>query len=158
MASFSDTAFSTSAFSETAFSFVVAVTSSSGIHRLANANLNEKRNPNADYQSIDWNSPVFGSPVIGETEENIAKPESLKLTLPKKPLDLTKEQNDLSDIDKEIQNLLRDIISQEGTIAELEAIEQSIQETGRRLLEAEQLKAERLRKRKLALLILLSAA
>ena len=134
------------------FSSGTAVSSSSGMHRLANAS---RQSAKSAYQSIDWSSPIFGEsekPKIGEIPKTESKLERTA------QLDLTQEQNELSAIDGEIQSLLRDVISHEGTIAELEAIEKSIRETDRRLLEAEQLNAERLRMRKLALLLLLSAA
>ena len=134
------------------FSSGTAVSSSSGMHRLANAS---RQAAKSAYQSIDWSSPIFGEsekPKIGEIPKTESKLERTA------QLDLTQEQNELSAIDGEIQSLLRDVISHEGTIAELEAIEKSIRETDKRLLEAEQLNAERLRMRKLALLLLLSAA
>ena len=135
----------------------VVTSSSSGMHRLANAS---RQAAKSAYQSIDWTSPVFGEPPKPEisatpkTEAKVERTAQLDLT----QVDLSQEQNELSAIDGEIQSLLRDVISHEGTIAELEAIEKSIRETDRRLLEAEQLNAESLRMRKLALLLLLSAA
>lgn len=121
--------------------------SSSGEHRLANA---RRQTAKDTYQSIDWNSPIFGE---SPRPEVLAKaPELLK-----KPIEFKQEQNELSDIDREIQSLLKSVIAQEGTVAELAAIEKSIRETDRRLLEAERITAERLLMKRLALLLLLSA-
>ena len=130
----------------------VVTSSSSGMHRLDNAS---RQAAKSAYQSIDWTSPVFGEPPKPEISATPKTEAKIERTA---QLDLTQEQNELSAIDGEIQILLRDVISQDGTIAELEAIEKSIRETDRRLLEAEQLNAESLRMRKLALLLLLSAA
>ena len=133
----------------------VVTSSSSGMHRLANAS---RQAAKSAYQSIDWTSPVFGEPPKPEisatpkTEAKVERTAQLDLT----QVDLSQEQNELSAIDGEIQSLLRDVISHEGTIAE-RSNRKSIRETDRRLLEAEQLN-ESLRMRKLALLLLLSAA
>ena len=131
----------------------VVISASSGMHRLAGARgLVSKR----DYQPIDWSSPIFGEPPTPEipiTPSVETKPE------PFGPRDaqiiLAQEQNALSAIDGEIQSLLREVISYEGTLAELEAIEESIQER-QRIAEAERLESDR--KRRLALLLLLMAA
>lgn len=131
---------------------VVSVTGNSGEHRLANArSIERKRAAKDTYQSIDWNSPIFGEqPVpVFPVPENI--PEQVKP-------DFTVEQNELTEIDREIQSLLKTVIAQEGEVAELAAIEKSIRETDQRLLEAERISAERLQRKRLALLLLLSAA
>ena len=127
----------------------VVTSSSSGMHRLANAS---RQAAKSAYQSIDWTSPVFGEPPkpeITATPKTEAKVERTA------QLDLTQEQNALSAIDGEIQSLLCEVISYEGTLAELEAIEESIQER-QRIAEAERLESDR--KRRLALLLLLMAA
>ena len=127
----------------------VVTSSSSGMHRLANAS---RQAAKSAYQSIDWTSPVFGEPPkpeITATPKTEAKVERTA------QLDLTQEQNALSAIDGEIQSLLCEVISYEGTLAELEAIEEGIQER-QRIAEAERLESDR--KRRLALLLLLMAA
>jgi len=129
----------------------VSTTGNSGEHRLANARSAERKRVTKDtYQSIDWNAPIFGETPKPEI------PITVKIPEPKKNLDFSKEQNELSDIDREIQLLLKTVIAQEGAVAELAAIEQSIRESEAiaAVLEAERLE----KKRRLALLLLFMAA
>ena len=126
---------------------VAATASSSGEHRLSNSRNVERQVAKKTYQSIDWSAPIFG-----ETPKQVI-PTPVVIPEPKRVLDYTEEQTQLSDIDREIQLLLKTVIAQEGTVAELKAIEQSILES-QEILEAERFA----RKKRLALLLLLSAA
>lgn len=128
------------------------ILNSSGEHRLANARSVDKNFyqevKKKQYQSIDWSVPIFGEipkPVI---------PVPVKVIEPEKQKpDYNKENIVLSDIDLEIKNLMHKIIAQEETVAKLEAIKMSIQSE---TTETERL--EMLRKRRIALLLLLMTA
>jgi hypothetical protein len=134
--------------------YIAPASSSSGIHRLSAARAIERQNQaKKAYHSIDWSSPVFGDTPTPDVSVAVVVPETPSVEPKLLPVS-HKEQEQLSDIDREIQSLMRDVIAQEGTVAELQAIEQSIQDTEKRGLEAELL----YKKRRIALLLLLSAA
>lgn len=120
--------------------------SSSGEHRLA-----QHRKQKQEYRSIDWSSPMFGEPEnpepkTGEPDRPVVIAESR----------LPEPQNPLQEVDQEIQLLLKRVIVEEGNIAEIMAIEKSIQEAEQSAIEAERI--TRLRMSSFALLLLLSAA
>ena len=125
---------------------------SSGMHRLANTAANEKRKPKTAYRSINWSSPVFGEKPTEEPVKEVPHKEQI--------LHETKQTENsiyLSDVEREIQLLMQKIIAKEGEIAELKAITTSIHEANL-LGEARIREADFLNRKKISLLLLLSAA
>ncbi len=152
MASFSDAAFSTSAFSETAFSFSFGA--SSGVRRLAQ----HAKPKQQKYRSIDWSSPVFGE--TAKQEQVKTEPEKERAEVPSNtkiaPYSRPYSQKELSDVDREIQLLMREAIAMEGSIDELKAIDEKIQEASAHEL---RMAAAKRHRRKLGIfLIMMSAA
>ncbi len=127
-----------------------AVATSSGVQRLAQ----HAKPKQQKYRSIDWSSPVFGE--TAKQEQVKTEPEKERAEVPSKTKIAPYSQKELSDVDREIQLLMREAIAMDGSIDELKAIDEKIQEASAHEL---RMAAEKRHRRKLGIfLIMMSAA